>query len=73
MSLNDQLAAMRSHRNRINLYRQLLEHELPEHDRSYFEGRLSEEYRAFKSLTDTVFPITLGLPRKLSLSLQSAD
>ncbi len=73
MPINDELAAMRSHRNRIHRYSQLLERELPEHDRSYLEGRLSEECRALRRLTDAVFPIALGLPRRITLSVRSAE
>lgn len=73
MPISDQLAAMRSHRNQIHRYRQLLTRELPEHDRGYLQDRLSQECRAFRSLTDAVFPIVVRVPRGIPISARSAE
>lgn len=63
--ISEDLAAMRTHRNRIHYYRRLLEAQLTEPERQYVEMRLSEELCAFEDLKAAIFPLvfTISNPR----------
>ncbi|MGV7218737.1 hypothetical protein SO180_36350 [Bradyrhizobium sp. UFLA05-112] len=55
--IEEEFAAMRSHRNRIHRYRRLLENQPGERERRYLEHRLSEECSAFDALVAASFPL----------------
>jgi hypothetical protein len=63
--VDESLARMRTHRNNIRWYRQLLETRLTDLEREYVERRLSEERLALQAFADTALPSSLPpfLPR----------
>jgi hypothetical protein len=64
--MDEQLARMRTHRNNILRYRNLLATKLMEHERQYILRRLSEEQSALEALTDPSFPLyASGVGRQL--------
>ncbi|MCP3380548.1 MULTISPECIES: hypothetical protein [unclassified Bradyrhizobium] len=61
-TISEDLAAMRSHRNRIHRYRGLLEGQPTDLERQYLEQRLSEERCAFDALVVGSFPLVFRIP-----------
>ena len=61
--MDESLARMRTHRNNIRRYRQLLQTRLTELERQYVERRLSEELSALESLSNAACPFRLP-PRR---------
>ncbi|WOH63681.1 hypothetical protein [Bradyrhizobium sp. BWA-3-5] len=59
--ISENLAAMRTHRNRIHCYRRLLEAQLTKPERQYLETRLSEELCAFEDLKAAIFPLVFTI------------
>jgi hypothetical protein len=68
---DESLARMRSHRNNIRRYRELLKTRLTELEREYIERRLSEEQSALQALTSTALPFSLTRPRNPSSSVST--
>lgn len=66
---DESLARLRTHRNNIHRYRQLLETRLTDLERQFIEKRLSEEQSAADCLAATIFPLTLKLPHSASQDL----
>lgn len=60
-TINEDLAAMRDHRNRIHRYRRLLEAQPTGLERQYLEQRLSEERCAFDALMADSFPLVFRI------------
>jgi hypothetical protein len=59
--IDEQLARMRTHRNNIRRYRQLLQTTLTELERAFIERRLAEEQSALDGFAAS-FPFSLRLP-----------
>ena len=55
----ENLARLRTHRNNIHRYRQLLETGFSEVERDYMIKRLDEETAASQALLQSAFPIAL--------------
>ncbi|WP_083519348.1 hypothetical protein [Bradyrhizobium jicamae] len=71
--ISEDLAAMRTHRNRIHYYRRLLEAQLTEPEREYFETRLSEERCGFEDLKAAIFPLVFTMSDPLRGCDHAAD
>lgn len=69
--IDESIARMRSHRNNIRRYRQLLRTRLTELERQYIERRLSEEESALQALARTGLPLSPTSPRTPSTSASS--
>src|SRR5690349_13147783 len=63
--IKEHLARLRAHRANVHRYRRLLTTRLSELERTYIEGRLSEEQAAINGLLGETFPDRLSalLPR----------
>ena len=60
--IDEQIALMRSHRNNIHRYRQLLQTKLTDLERQFIERRMAEEQSKLESLTGSAFPVAFKLP-----------
>jgi hypothetical protein len=60
--IEENFARLRTHRNNIQRYRQLLETKLTGLERQFIEQRLSEEQSAIESLAAATFPLTFKDP-----------
>ena len=60
--IDENFARLRTHRNNIHRYRQLLQTRLTELERQFIEKRLSEEQLAVECLAATTFPPTPRFP-----------
>ncbi|MDX6556999.1 MAG: hypothetical protein QOF72_48 [Blastocatellia bacterium] len=56
--IDEQFARMRTHRNNIHRYRQLLQTKLTELERDFIERRLTEEQSALDGSAASAFPLT---------------
>lgn len=56
--IDEQFARMRTHRNNIHRYRQLLQTKLTELERDFIERRLTEEQSALDCSAASAFPLT---------------
>ena len=56
--IDEQFARMRTHRNNIHRYRQLLQTKLTELERDFIEKRLTEEQSALDGSAASAFPLT---------------
>jgi hypothetical protein len=56
--IDEQFARMRTHRNNIHRYRQLLQTNLTELERDFIEKRLTEEQSALDGSAASAFPLT---------------
>lgn len=63
MTMDENLARLRAHRNNINRYRRLLRTKLLPLEREFIERRLAEEDQTVESLSAASFPIILKGPR----------
>jgi hypothetical protein len=61
--IEENFARLRTHRNNIKRYRQLLETKLTDLERQFIEKRLSEEQAAIESLSAETFPLIFKDPR----------
>lgn len=61
--IEESFARLRTHRNNIKRYRQLLETKLTDLERQFIERRLSEEQAAIESLSAETFPLIFKDPR----------
>jgi hypothetical protein len=61
--IDESLARMRTHRNNIRRYHQLLQTKLTDLERQYVERRLSEEQSALEIVANTALPFSLPSPR----------
>jgi predicted house-cleaning noncanonical NTP pyrophosphatase (MazG superfamily) len=61
--IEESFARLRTHRNNIQRYRQLLETKLTELERQFIERRRSEEQSALETLAATTFPLTFEIPK----------
>jgi hypothetical protein len=59
--IDEKFARLRSHRNNMVRYRQLLKTELTELERQFVERRLLEEQAMLESLSASIFPLTLKI------------
>ncbi|WP_082885040.1 hypothetical protein [Bradyrhizobium stylosanthis] len=60
--MNEDFAAMRTHRNRIHRYRRLLKAKPNGPERQYIERRLREERCAFDALMTCSLPLVFEIP-----------
>ena len=56
--IDEQFARMRTHRNNIHRYRQLLQTKLTELERDFIKRRLTEEQSALDGSAASAFPLT---------------
>jgi hypothetical protein len=59
--IDEKFARLRTHRNNVHRYRNLLKTQLTELERQYLERRLSEELSAMEILSSSNFPVTVGI------------
>ena len=59
--IDEKFARLRTHRNNMGRYRQLLKTELTELERQFIERRLLEEQAMLESLSASIFPLTLKI------------
>ena len=59
MTIDENLARLRAHRNNIHRYRRLLATRLSELERAYVLKRLQDEEAASQALMQTTFPLSL--------------
>ena len=59
MTLDENLARLRTHRNNISRYRRLLATQLSDTERAYIERRLDEEQASLNALSKQAFPFAL--------------
>jgi hypothetical protein len=59
--IDEKLARLRAHRNKIRRYRRLLNTQLSDLEREFLRRRLSEEQSAIDALSATTFPFSLNL------------
>ena len=64
--IDEKFARLRTHRNNISRYRQLLKTELSELERQFIERRLNEEKSAMESLATPGIPITFEIPKPIT-------
>ena len=62
------LARIRTHRNNIHRYRELLRTELSDLEREFIEKRMADEQVALDALISDTFPVTFPLPKDSSSS-----
>ena len=62
--IDEKFALLRTHRNNIMRYRQLLKTKLTECERQFVERRLSEERSAMEKLAASTFPLAFQIPSK---------
>jgi hypothetical protein len=60
-TIDEKFARLRTHRNNMGRYRQLLKTELTELERQFIERRLLEEQAMLESLSASIFPLTLKI------------
>ena len=60
--IDEKFARLRTYRNNINRYRQLLKTDLSDLEREFIERRLEEDRSAMKMLASSTFPLTFKLP-----------
>ena len=60
--IDEKFARLRTYRNNINRYRQLLKTELSDLEREFIERRLEEDRSAMQMLASSTFPLTFKLP-----------
>ena len=58
---DEKFARLRTHRNNIDRYRQLLKTDLSELERQFIERRLTEEESAIEILAASTFPVTFEI------------
>lgn len=56
--MDEKFARLRTHRNNINRYRQLLKTNLSDLERQFIEKRLNEEKSQIESLAGSTLPLT---------------
>ena len=66
--IDEQIAQMRTLRNNIHHYRQLLLTRLTELEHQFLERRVAEEQSKLEGLTSSTFPIVFKLPDQPSES-----
>ena len=75
--IDEEFAALRSHRDRIHRYRRLLATQPTGHERQDLERRLREEHSAFDALIASKFPLvfksSLVVDREKSVSVTTED
>jgi hypothetical protein len=54
--IDEKFARLRTHRNNMHRYHQLLQTKLTELERQFIQGRLIEEQAALESLAASTFP-----------------
>jgi hypothetical protein len=59
MTIDENLARLRAHRNNIGRYRRLLATQLSDTERAYIERRLAEEHASLNALSGQAFPFAL--------------
>ena len=60
--IDEKFARLRTYRNNINRYRQLLKTDLSDLEREFIERRLEEDRSAMQMLASSTFPLTFKLP-----------
>ena len=60
--IEESFARLRTHRNNVQRYRQLLETRLTDLERQFIQKRLSEEQSAIESLAAMTFPLIFKDP-----------
>ena len=60
--IDEKFARLRTYRNNINRYHQLLKTELSDLEREFIERRLEEDRSAMQILGSSTFPLTFKLP-----------
>ena len=60
--IDENLALMRSHRNNIRRYRNLLQTSLTDLERTFIERRLAEERSKLEQVMASTFPLKFRLP-----------
>ena len=59
MTIDQNLARLRAHRNNVHRHRRLLATQLSNLERAYIERRLSEEQASMEALSQKTFPFSL--------------
>ena len=60
--IDEKFVRLRTYRNNINRYRQLLKTDLSDLERQFIERRLEEDRSAMQMLASSTFPLTFKLP-----------
>ncbi len=70
--IDENLALMRSHRNNVRRYRNLLQTSLTDLERQFIERRLAEEQSRLEQIMSSTFPLTFRLPASSQSASMSA-